>query len=59
MSHPAQALHSESEGAHAERARLNEVVQHLREHLGDSLIAVVLFGSQARGEATPESDWAC
>jgi uncharacterized protein len=29
----------------------------LRGALGERLIAVVLFGSQARGDATPESDW--
>lgn len=29
----------------------------LRQALGDRLIAVVLFGSQARGEATECSDW--
>ena len=28
----------------------------LREHLGDNLVAVVLFGSVARGEARPDSD---
>lgn len=29
----------------------------LRQALGDRLIAVVLFGSQSRGEATESSDW--
>ena len=29
----------------------------LRQALGDRLLAVVLFGSQARGEATESSDW--
>ena len=33
------------------------LVEHLRQHLGKRLDAVVLFGSQARGEATEESDW--
>jgi predicted nucleotidyltransferase len=39
------------------RATLAPVVAALRAGLGDDLVAVVLFGSQARGEATPESDW--
>jgi len=29
----------------------------LREGLGERLVAVVLFGSRARSEAKPESDW--
>ncbi len=36
---------------------LSPVVQALRASLGDDLVAVALFGSRARGEATPESDW--
>ena len=34
-----------------------QAVRALRGALGERLIAVVLFGSQARGDATPESDW--
>ena len=34
-----------------------QVVAALRDALGKRLIAVVLFGSRARGEAAPESDW--
>ncbi len=33
------------------------VVSGLREGLGDDLVAVVLFGSRARGEAREGSDW--
>jgi len=33
------------------------VVAALRQRLGDDLVAVVLFGSQARGEADETSDW--
>ncbi len=36
---------------------LEPVVEALREGLGDRLIAVVLFGSRARGEADADSDW--
>ncbi|CAN5169487.1 nucleotidyltransferase domain-containing protein [soil metagenome] len=35
----------------------DEVVSKLREELGEDLVAVVLFGSQARGEACEGSDW--
>ncbi len=34
-----------------------QAVEALRIALGERLVAVVLFGSQARGEATEESDW--
>lgn len=33
------------------------IVEALLAGLGDSLIAVLLFGSQARGSARPDSDW--
>jgi predicted nucleotidyltransferase len=33
------------------------IVSGLREGLGDDLVAVVLFGSRARGEAHEGSDW--
>ncbi len=36
---------------------LNQVVEALKQNLDDRLIAVVLFGSRARGEAQEESDW--
>lgn len=36
---------------------LTEVVEALQRGLGEDLVAVVLFGSRARGEAGPESDW--
>ena len=35
----------------------SEVVEELKEKLTDSLVAVVLFGSRARGDADEESDW--
>jgi ketosteroid isomerase-like protein len=36
---------------------LAPVLETLRNGLGDDLVAVVLFGSRARVEAGPESDW--
>lgn len=39
------------------RKILHPLVESLRQGLGQNLIAVVLFGSRARGEATVESDW--
>lgn len=39
------------------QADLNNLIRCLHEALGDRLDAVVLFGSRARGEARPESDW--
>lgn len=36
---------------------LSPVVAALRQGLGDKLVAVVLFGSRARGDATQASDW--
>lgn len=36
---------------------LQVVVEALRQGLGENLVAVVLFGSRARGEATEASDW--
>jgi predicted nucleotidyltransferase len=36
---------------------LAEAVEALRQGLGERLVAVVLFGSRARGEATPHSDY--
>ncbi|MBA3472010.1 MAG: nucleotidyltransferase domain-containing protein [Rubrobacter sp.] len=40
-----------------ESGLLAEAVSTLREGLGDDLVAVVLFGSRARGEAHEGSDW--
>lgn len=36
---------------------IEEVIGPLREKLGTSLGGIALFGSRARGEARPESDW--
>lgn len=41
----------------AERGITELAVAALRSELGDRLVAVVLFGSRARGDALPESDW--
>ena len=38
---------------------LNLFVHRLRDRLGDHLKRVVLFGSRARGDAVPESDYDC
>jgi len=40
-----------------ELTALSPVLDALRNGLGDDLVAVVLFGSQARGEADSQSDW--
>ena len=36
---------------------LAPVVEALRQTLGENLIALALFGSRARGDAKPDSDW--
>jgi len=36
---------------------MNELRDRLIETYGDRLIAMILFGSQARGDATPDSDF--
>jgi len=36
---------------------LSQIVTALREGLGESLVAVVLYGSRARGQARQASDW--
>lgn len=36
---------------------LEPVMEALQRGLGDNLVAVALFGSRARGDATPDSDW--
>lgn len=48
---------SKPEGPADESGLLAEVASKLREGLGDDLVAVVLFGSRARGEAREDSDW--
>jgi predicted nucleotidyltransferase len=37
--------------------QLEPVVSALRHHLGPNLVAIVLFGSRARGDHRPDSDW--
>ena len=37
--------------------QLQPVATALQEALGDDLLALILFGSRARGDATPDSDW--
>jgi predicted nucleotidyltransferase len=39
------------------RNLLSPLIQSLKDGLKNDLVAVVLFGSQARGEAKQESDW--
>ena len=48
---------SEPGASECETGLPNGVVSKLREELGDDLVAVVLFGSRARGEAREGSDW--
>lgn len=49
--------HSEPRAPAGETTLLNGVVSKLKEGLGDDLMALVLFGSRARGEAHEGSDW--
>jgi predicted nucleotidyltransferase len=42
---------------HSAADQLHPVVAALRQALGDDLVALVLFGSRARGDERPESDW--
>ncbi|MCL6543062.1 MAG: nucleotidyltransferase domain-containing protein [Roseiflexus sp.] len=46
-----------SPSAEALSVVLAPVVESLRNGLGDNLLALVLFGSRARGDALPDSDW--
>lgn len=46
-----------NQGEEQTQERLRVVVEALRQGLGDNLVAIVLFGSRARGEATEASDW--
>jgi len=45
------------QGEEQTQERLRVVVEALRQGLGDNLVAIVLFGSRARGEATEVNDW--
>jgi predicted nucleotidyltransferase len=49
--------HSEPGVTVGESGLLDGLVSKLREGLGSDLVAVVLFGSRARGEAREGSDW--
>lgn len=42
-----------------ERPDLKELAQALRSRYGSSLRQILFFGSRARGDATPESDYDC
>lgn len=57
MSNATRSLHPTSNSAQEGTAILSEVVRCLNEQLGHNLLAVVLFGSRARGEAGEASDW--
>lgn len=57
MGSAARSFHSTSNRTQEETAILEEMVRSLKEQLGHNLLAVVLFGSRARGEATEASDW--
>ncbi len=57
MSKAARSLDTTSNSTQGETATLGEVVRSLHEQLGHNLLAVVLFGSRARGEAAETSDW--
>jgi len=46
-----------SPSAEALSVVLAPIVESLRNGLGDNLLALVLFGSRARGDARPDSDW--
>jgi len=46
-----------SQGVPEHMMTLRPVVQALRQGLGLDLVAVTLFGSRARSEARPDSDW--
>lgn len=53
----AHAQHPRSTRRREQTADFREVIRCLKEQLGDNLVAAVLFGSRARGEATEQSDW--
>lgn len=39
--------------------KLHQLAEELKNHFQDRLKRLVVFGSQARGEASPESDYDC
>jgi predicted nucleotidyltransferase len=41
----------------SEQVNINQIVSRLVSGLGDSLIAIILFGSKARGDDRAHSDW--
>ncbi len=49
--------HSSPQVENQTAAQLRELLEAFRRGLGNDLLAVVLFGSRARGEATNGSDW--
>ena len=48
---------SQEQDAGREANPLAEVITAFRQHLGNDLVAIVLFGSRARNEADEGSDW--
>jgi uncharacterized protein len=42
---------------HSDQVDLDQIVRSLRTGLGDRLVAIILFGSKARGDEHPDSDW--
>lgn len=51
-----QAVHPAIAGPAAWQRATAEYVERLRDHYGDQLVTVVLYGSRARGDADKESD---
>jgi predicted nucleotidyltransferase len=51
---PSAPAATRSDLAHPVLARVKEI---LRARYGDRLLRVILYGSRARGDARPESDW--
>jgi predicted nucleotidyltransferase len=41
----------------SEMEQLTKVVSNLKQAMGDNLVSIVLYGSQARNEAREDSDW--
>lgn len=39
-----------------EQSTLDRVIQHIRDVCKDNLVSVILYGSKARGDSSPESD---
>lgn len=57
MSTQAAANHGWKRLAPKERRALRALVRRLRQHYGTRIDQVILFGSRARGDASPESDF--